>query len=131
MYVSTYNSEILKEYIGLLKTMQHSTNLSLREEETYSSLIDNDEEWFKKLAQRIGKKKATKMMNTDTRVDGLSLILPVLGLTRDKIRIALKSTKQGTPTFMDQEITRKLVDHLFKLERAARREEEAIGSIYE
>ena len=51
-------------------------------------------------------------------------------LTSLQVRNALESMRDGTPTFMDQKITKELVDHLFTVYHAAQVEETTIGAPY-
>ena len=57
----------------------------------------------------------------------LDMLVDGSGLDCTKVRIAVKSMREGNPTFIDQMLAGQLVDWLFTLYQTALLEEEAIG----
>ena len=92
----------LNDYLGLVKTLQHTPRLSIKEKKLFDELlsITNSEDLTGPHEWSIIR----------------SLLLPN-NLMMVQLRIALRSMRRGTPTFLDQEIAIKFIDHLFRTQR--------------
>jgi len=103
-----------------VKTLQHTPRLSHKEKKLFDELLS------------LTAGEYVKHCNYGYALNGSQwsevekLLLPN-NLTLVQLRIALRSMRRGTPTFLDQEIAIKFIDHLFKLSRLSRVEKEEIN----
>ena len=131
MISSPFSANLLREYIGLMKSLQHTTNLTPKEKDRFVELVETREGWFKHLAETRGLQVPTRVSVQDEWLSPLELILNnIPSLKEVEARIALKSMRRGTTTFLDQDIAKTIVDVLFKMLDVSTLEEEAIGGVY-
>lgn len=125
-----YTSSRIQELVGMVKTLQHGGHLSSKEDKLFNEFVETESEWFSRLVNECGgnEEKAHEVAAQSSWLSPLEYFSGGSDMEQPEIRIALRSMRRGKPTFIDQEIARRLVDHLLVLYQTALLEEEVIGA---